>query len=55
MLVDIKKKKLWVDGSIEYYKACLAAQGFSHKYDIVFIETFSQVVHLTTIWIILSL
>jgi len=49
------RKELWVDNSIEHYKACLATWGFSHKYDIVFIETFSQVVHLTTIWIIFSL
>jgi hypothetical protein len=43
------------DGSIVHYKACLMAKGFMQQYGIDYDATFSLVVKLTTILLLLSL
>jgi hypothetical protein len=47
----VKKK---VDGSIDRYKARLVAKGFRQRYEIDYEDTFSSVVKVVTIWMILS-
>ena len=37
------------DGSVERYKACLIAKGFTQEYGIDYEETFAHVAHLTSI------
>jgi hypothetical protein len=44
-----------VDGSLDRYKATLVAKGFKQKYDIDYDDTFSPVIKLATIRIVLSL
>jgi len=48
----LKKK---VDGSIERYKACIVAKGFSQIYTINYEETFAPVVKWSSICILLAL
>ena len=43
------------DGNLQKYKACLVARGFSQMPDMDFNETFSPVVQLETICVILAL
>lgn len=43
------------DGTIHHYKACMVAHGFSQQYDINYQETFSPMVHLRSIYIIVSI
>ena len=43
----VYKIKTKADGSVEWYKACLVAQGFSQEYGIVYEETFTPVARLT--------
>ena len=43
------------DGSIDRYKACLMAKGFTQTYGIDYLETFAPVSRLNTIRILLSL
>ena len=44
-----------IDGSVEKYKARLVAQGFGQKAGIDFFDTYSPVVHITTIRVLLAL
>jgi hypothetical protein len=48
----IKRKS---DGSINRYKARLIAKGFKQRYGIDYEDTFSPVVKVATIWIVLSI
>ena len=43
------------DGSVEKYKACFVAKGFSQKEGIDYAETFALVPRYSSIWTIISL
>jgi len=51
----IFKTKLYVNGSIERHKAHLVANGFSQIHGLDFEDTFSHMVRLATVRIILSI
>lgn len=42
------------DGAIEIYKVCLVAKEFSQKYEIDYVETFTPIVKMNTVGIVLS-
>ena len=44
---QVYKIKIWADGSVERYKACLVTKGFTQEYDIDYEKTFTPVVRLT--------
>jgi hypothetical protein len=48
----VKRK---TDGSIDRYKAQLVAKGFKQRYDIDYEDTFSPVVKIATVCLVLSL
>uniref|UniRef100_A0A2N9FMK4 Reverse transcriptase Ty1/copia-type domain-containing protein n=1 Tax=Fagus sylvatica TaxID=28930 RepID=A0A2N9FMK4_FAGSY len=45
----VYKIKTWVDGSVERYKACLVAKGFTQEYGIHYEETFAPIARLTSV------
>lgn len=45
----VYKIKTKVDGSVERYKACLVAKGFTQEYGINYEEIFASVAHLTSV------
>jgi hypothetical protein len=57
-LIDCKwvyRIKHRADGTIDSYKACLVAKGFKQRYGIDYEDTFSPVVKIATIRIVLSI
>ena len=43
------------NGNIMHYKACLIAKGFSQIPGIDFTKTFTPVMHLDTLWLLLAI
>ena len=46
--------KTYSDGSLERYKACLVAPGFSQEYVIDYEETFALAAKMTTVRTLIS-
>ena len=51
----ISKTNFRPDGSVDKYKVRLVAQGFTQQYGIDYHDTFSPVVKLVTVFLVLSL
>jgi hypothetical protein len=52
---SIKLRDIYADGTIDQLKACLVVKGFKQRYDIDYEDTFSPVVEVVTIMLILSI
>ena len=50
----IYKIKTHSDGSIEHYKACLVAKGFTQEYEIDYEETFTLVARISSVRTLLA-
>ena len=50
----IYKIKTRSDGSIEHYKACLVAKGFTQEYEIDYEETFTPIVRILSVRALLA-
>ena len=50
----IYKIKTHSDGSIEHYKTCLVAKGFTQEYVIDYEETFAPVAHISSVRALLA-
>ena len=50
----IYKIKTRSDGSIERYKACLVAKGFTQEYEIDYEETFAPIVRISSVRALLA-
>lgn len=50
----IYKIKCKADGSLEHYKALLIAKGYTQHFGIDYLEIFSPVAQMTTVWLLLS-
>ena len=51
----IYKIKTRSDGSIEHYKACLIAKGFTQEYGIDYEETFAPVARISSVRALLAI
>ena len=51
----VYKFKTRANGSIEKYKACLVARGFSQQYELDYDETFSLVAKITIVCVLIAL
>ncbi|KAL0439751.1 UNVERIFIED_CONTAM: Retrovirus-related Pol polyprotein from transposon RE2 [Sesamum latifolium] len=51
----IFKKKLKPDGTVNKFNARLLAKGFKQKEGINYVDTYSPVARLTTIWVLIEL
>lgn len=49
------RTKLHYDGTIDCYKDCLVAQGFTQVHEVNYSHTFSHIVKAATVRIVLSL
>ena len=47
--------KFKFDGSLERYKACLVAKGFTQTYGIIYSKAFALVAKLNTVRVLLSI
>ena len=51
----VYKFKTHANGSVEKYKACLVARGFSQQYELDYDETFSPVAKITIVCVLIAL
>lgn len=51
----VYRVKALADDTIEYYKACLVALGFTQEYDIDYMKTLAPTAKLTTVLLLLAI
>jgi len=49
------KKKLKPNGTVDKYKTCLVAKGFSQRENVYFFDTYSPVTRIMSIRVLISL